>query len=72
MTCSTERVAVIVVRMWAEGPADGLRARITFADDLGDSDELRASEQHSELATGAEQVLARVQECIQAFTAHIG
>ncbi len=62
MICSTERVAVIVVRMWVEEPSGALRARVTYTDDV------RTGEQHSEPAANAAQVLARVEECIEAFT----
>jgi hypothetical protein len=57
-----ERVGVLVVRVWAEGPpAEGLRARITTTLDLSSGDEAVT------LAGDKEAVLAAVREWLDAF-----
>ena len=60
----SDRGAVLVVRLWAEGPArEGLRARITSTLDLSSGDETVT------MAADEETILATVREWLQAFTA---
>jgi hypothetical protein len=57
----TDRAAVMVVRIWVEGPDNSLRARLTQTLDLG------TREQTSHVAATVEEVLALVRDWIGAF-----
>lgn len=61
MLSSTDRVGVMVVRIWIEGSGNGLRARLTQTVDI------TAREERSHTAVTVEGILAGVTEWIDAF-----
>lgn len=59
------RTGVLVIRIWIEpDPGGEIRARITEAQGMTDGDWTSAS------AAGADAVVARVREWVEAFAAH--
>lgn len=62
----TDRAAVMVVRIWVEGPERSLRARLTQTLDLA------TREETSQVAATTEDVLTLVREWITAFLADAG
>ena len=61
MSGGTDRVGVMVVRIWTEGPDGALRARLTHSLDL------ESREERSQAAASAEEIVRIVQEWIDAF-----
>jgi hypothetical protein len=59
----TDRAAVMVVRIWVEGPDRSLRARLTQTLDVS------TAERTSQVAATTDDVLAIVKEWIAAFVA---
>jgi len=65
MTPESDRVGVMITRIWIEPSAGSLRARMMWTLDVSAS-----SEQESRAAASTDQVVAAVREWIEAFLAH--
>jgi hypothetical protein len=63
MAAGSERVGVMVVRIWTEDPLGSIRARITRTLDLTTNDETSC------VAASTEEVLERVREWVEEFAA---
>jgi len=63
MRPTVERVGVMVIRIWTEGPETELRARLTCTLDVS------AGRDSSEAVAGGEQVLRAVRRFLEEFAA---
>jgi hypothetical protein len=61
MSPAVERVGVMVIRIWTEGPGTELRARLTHTPDLSNAAD------STETVSGPEQVLAGVRTFVETF-----